>query len=490
MASEHPGSGARSVVVVGSGAAGLVAGLEAYRAGARVCVIEKENRLGGNSAKATSGINGAETKAQAHEHVGDSVERFVADIIKSGGGKADPALAMQLGAGSSGALAVLEDLGVDMSILSQCGGHTAPRTHRPAVVPGKKPVNLGIEIIAAFQQFFNRPEVKSMVTIKSNSRVTQLIHEGGAVKGVCIEIAGDKDSAGSCCSEEIRADSVILATGGFSASKELLKRFTPHLAHLPTTNGPFALGEGILLGESVGACLRMMDVVQIHPTGFVDPKDVDSQAKWLAPEAFRASGGLLLGVDGRRFVNELSYRDVVTAAIFKHGKVLKLPDGRDGNTVAHLILNDAACEKFPIAGIYKLKGFVQTFANASELAEHIDVEPQVIWETLVAYNEAAAGGVDPFGKVTFPTPVGTTETLHHMLVTPSLHYTIGGLAINSDAQVLNNQGEIIPGLYAAGEVTGGVHGANRLAGNGLLDNLVFGRQAGTHAGSAPSAQRG
>mmetsp|Transcript_18622 Transcript_18622/g.74359 ORF Transcript_18622/g.74359 Transcript_18622/m.74359 type:complete len:406 (+) Transcript_18622:472-1689(+) len=290
------------------------------------------------------------------------------------------------------------------------------------------------------------------------------------------------------------ARAVIVATGGFGAATGLA---------LPTTNGPTATGDGLDLARDVGAEAIDLECVQVHPTGFVDPQAPDAPTKILAPEALRGAGALLIDPStGRRFVDELATRDVVTAAMPPGEEaVLWLPlqeedsSSSSPGTEAHKTSN-----RGPL-GFYEARGLltrVESVEQAARLVPRLQLNTAALAETLRAYDEAAqTTGPDAFGKTVFPGPRATTlqegapptttpkEVAPALVgrVVPCVHYTMGGLRIDGEARVLRRgtKDEPIPGLFAAGEATGGLHGANRLAGNSLLECVVFGRQAGLSA---------
>uniref|UniRef100_A0A915PI25 fumarate reductase (NADH) n=1 Tax=Setaria digitata TaxID=48799 RepID=A0A915PI25_9BILA len=288
--------------------------------------------------------------------------------------------------------------------------------------------------------------------------------------------------------EEISGKAVILATGGFSCdhSKEdsLLQEFAPEKASFPTTNGPWATGRGVKMARAMGAALVGMQNVQIHPTAFVDPKDPSAATKFLAAEALRGKGAILINHKGERFVNELGRRDHVTDKILKF--CAKNKEAADAHT-AFMLLDDQAVSDFGRAsfGFYaRVKGFFKEFTTLEEVANYMKVDSSKLRATVDEYNEYAhltPSKEDKFGKKVFPV------TLDHppyyvAVITPAIHYTMGGVKIDKDAAVYNEfSGKPFKGLLAAGEVTGGVHGRNRLAGNSLLECVVYGRIAGQNA---------
>lgn len=467
------------VIIVGGGLAGLSAAIEAHNNGVnKIILIEKESRLGGNSAKASSGINAVGTTTQRMIYSQDSISTFINDTMNSGGGACNKELVELIANESSSAISFLLSLGVDLSVLSKCGGHSYARTHRSAPPsPGQPPRNIGFSITSKLIDHINKTQSIQVIT---GARVQKLIKEGEKVVGV------EYQDIKSNSIVKLRGGAVILTTGGFGADRKpggLLEKYGgEELANLPTTNGPWATGDGMKLAEEVGAKMVLMDQVQIHPTGFVDPKDPTSPTKFLAPEALRAVGGILINKEGKRFVDELSLRNQVAPAIFTNG--FKIGDDKKQFTAAYMLLNDEAVNTFGAASLsfYMGKGFIVNYANIDEFTAAVGVDKTTLEQTLTTYNEKASeGGPDEFGKTTFPVRFDSSSPVNVLIVTPSIHYTMGGAFITTEAKVVNSNNNAIPGLYAAGEASGGVHGNNRLAGNSLLECVVFGRIAGTQA---------
>jgi len=470
----------RHIVVVGGGLAGLSAAIEAYRNGAQVLLLDKESRIGGNSIKASSGINAAGTPPQKRKKICDAFMLFAEDTIKSGRGYSNGKLVELLAQQSRDAWQFLSDLGVNLEVVAKTGGHSIARTHRAQSQDKKRVTNIGMDIIHTFSRYVQAcvPEI----TVVANAQVKQLIYDDhvdshcGSIIGVQYERDG--------VMQAVYADAVILATGGYcgqTGQNSLLARCRPDLVRLSTTNGACASGDGIGLACAVGAALVDMEKVQVHPTGFVHPHSPNELRKFLAPESLRASGAILLNHEGKRFTNELGKRDEVTNDILQHCTPYRSYD-EEGPITAYLVLNEDGAQLFQkkVFDFYQNRGFIQTVADAEALAELVKVDSDVVAQTLQSYTASKQKGHDEFDKTVFPITFKLDEPLYVMLVTPCLHYTMGGVKFDAQARVLGKNGPI-KNLYAAGEVTGGIHGANRLCGNSLLECVVFGRIAGKNA---------
>ncbi|GAB4816691.1 hypothetical protein N2152v2_003737 [Parachlorella kessleri] len=457
----------------------------------QVLMLEKEPRTGGNSAWANSGINFLTPEE------GDSPSTFKADTLESGGGLCKPELDS-----SQDAQQFLAALGVDLGGVAQTGGQSVPRTHSP---PAGGPA-VGEAIMAALQRSVAQ---QANVEVRTGLRVTGLSRSEGtsgsvwhvkfdASGGTTGAGTGSGSSAGSGAGtsssgtahsmhsqpralprqESLQAQAVVLATGGFAASQALLERYAPYAAGLGTTNGGFATGEGLLLAQQAGAAAVDLQWVQLNPTGIVEPHGGgdggggDGGPKTVAPEKLRGLGAILLNSEGRRFVNELGRRDEVAGAI------LQQPHQQ-----AVLLLGSQTAAQFGPAALepYLSQGLMQRAENLQQLAAATAMPEQRLREELEGYNLAAAAGRDAFGKTAFLAPIDLQGPLVWVRVAPVAHYCMGGVAVDSRAQVLGEDGRHIPGLFAAGEVAGGVHGKNLLVGNSLLECIVFGKIAGTSA---------
>ncbi|RPB14420.1 fumarate reductase-like protein [Morchella conica CCBAS932] len=452
------------VIVVGGGLSGLSAAHTLYLAGGNVLVLDKQGFFGGNSTKATSGINGALTRTQVDSKIQDSVQQFYDDTMKSARDKARPDLIKVLTYKSAAAVEWLQDVfGLDLTLVSRLGGHSQPRTHRghDAKFPG-----MAITY-ALMQKLEDLAETDpERVKIIKKARVTKINSEGNHVTGLDFEYEGKTYT---------EYGPVILATGGYAADFDspdsLLKKHRPDVLKLSSTNGTHATGDGQKMVMALGGNGIDMDKVQVHPTGLVDPKDPTSKWKFLAAEALRGEGGLLLNADGNRFCDELGHRDYVSGEMFKN----KFP--------IRLVLNSKASKVLDFhTRHYSGRGLMKKITGA-ELAKEIGCGPEHLQKVFKSYNDIADGKTkDPYGKKFFHnTPFDINDDFHVALMEPVVHFTMGGVEIDDRARVLNKEGKPFEGLYACGEIAGGVHGANRLGGSSLLGCVVYGRVAGDTA---------
>ncbi|KAI1761809.1 Flavocytochrome c [Hypoxylon sp. FL1150] len=455
------------VIVVGGGLSGLSAAHTIYLAGGNVVVLDKQGFFGGNSTKATSGINGALTRTQVEHKIQDSVKQFYDDTLKSARDKARPDLIKVLTYKSAAAVEWLQDVfNLDLTLVSRLGGHSQPRTHRghDAKFPGMAITYALMQRLEELAE--NEPE---RVQIIKKARVTSLSKEGNKVTGVVYESGGESSTL---------EGPVILATGGYAADfgeNSLLKQHRPDTFGLATTNGTHATGDGQKMVMAIGGNGIDMDKVQVHPTGLVDPKDPGSKWKFLAAEALRGEGGLLLNADGDRFCDELGHRDYVSGMMWKEKEKGKFP--------IRLVLNSKASNTLDFhTRHYSGRGLMKKMSG-KELAKEIGCSPEHLQKTFTTYNAIADGKQkDPWGKKFFHNmPLDVDDTFHVSVMEPVLHFTMGGIEINDKAQVLNKEQKPFEGLFACGELAGGVHGANRLGGSSLLGCVVYGRVAGDTA---------
>lgn len=454
------------VIVVGGGLSGLSAAHTVLERGGRVVLMDKNPFLGGNSTKATSGINGALTSSQRKLGIPDSPELFEEDTALSasaGKHKQSYPLGHVLASDSGPAVEwLMERFGLDLSKVSRLGGHSQPRTHR-----GKEKFP-GMTITYALMEKLELLEkTTNDVKILMKTTVNKLIEKDGAVIGVEYTTDGQTKQV---------FGPVIIATGGFAADFAkggLLEELRPELLKLPTTNGPYSTGDGIKMIRAIGGDTIDLEAVQVHPTGLVHPDDPDAKVKWLAAEALRGVGGIILDNTGTRFVNELGRRDYVTGEMWKNGKA-----------PFRLVLNSAAGAQIEWhCKHYQARGLFKHFPSGAALAKEMGIPLSKLEDTFAKYNEAAAKKGDEFGKKFFDNaPFSVSDNFWVGVITPVLHYTMGGIKIDDEARVLRKgDAKPIPGLFGAGEVNGGVHGINRLGGSSLLDCVVFGRVSGATA---------
>jgi flavocytochrome c len=304
------------------------------------------------------------------------------------------------------------------------------------------------------------------VKIVVKARVTKLVKNGEEVIGVEYEKDGKV---------QVEHGVVVLSTGGYAADfteTSLLKKYRPDIYDLPTTNGDFSTGDGLKMVDAIGGSTVDLEKVQVHPTGLVDPNEPDAKVKFLAAEALRGVGGLLLTNEGQRFCDELGTRDYVTGEMWKAKK-----------GPYRLVLNSKGNKEIEWhVKHYMGRGLMKKFDTGAALAKEIGVSESVLDATFKKYNEGASAKKDQFGKRFFHNmPFEVKDSFYVAVVTPVLHYCMGGIEINPECEVLTAQHSPIKGLFGAGEICGGVHGANRLGGSSLLGCVVLGRVAGDAA---------
>ncbi|KKK14100.1 hypothetical protein P175DRAFT_0428886 [Aspergillus ochraceoroseus IBT 24754] len=455
----------KHVVVVGSGLAGLSAASQLVLQNVPVIMLDRAEKPGGNSMKASSGINGAPTKFQPCP----DDQEFYADTVKSAGkplalsAPKDRELREQLIStltkSSSNAVYWLSDeKGIDLSKVAQLGGHSRPRTHRGA---GQRPP--GAAIIGTLLQSLNG---NPFFELRTSSKVTKVLRQAQEVVGV--EYTKDNET-------HTVDGPVVFATGGFAGDIHgMISKYRRDLAGLPSTNEAREGSQSLL--EAVGATLVDMDQVQVHPTGFVDGSDTSATVKFLAAEALRGEGGILLLNNGSRFVNELDTREHITNKIM--GTDSRLETDLQQWDITLLLDEGAAAALSSHMQFYLWKGLMRK-TTIGELGESV-------LNTVQEYADAVTGKKDdPFSRTAFGNwelrSVQSESIVYVGKVTPVLHFTMGGVVFNERSQVLDDKREPIRGLWAAGEVTGGLHGHNRLGGSSLLECAVFGRIAGNEA---------
>ena len=484
------------VVVVGAGGAGMTAAITAAAEGKSVVVLESQSMVGGNSVRATGGMNAAKTVYQDENEFGesagvektlktaaekyadnetitalaktvseqwaayqanptgyfDSVELMELDTMIGGKGINDPELVETLCANSADAIDWLDEHGITLHNVSSFGGASVKRIHRPVNAEGKT-VSVGSYMIPLLQENCEKAGVKMMLDTTATEILTDA---NGAAVGV-------KATGASGETVTVNAKAVVLATGGFGANLDMVVKYKPELKGFMTTNAPGIQGQGIEMAQAIGAATVDMDQIQIHPT-------VEANTAALITEGLRGDGAILINEEGKRFIDEVGTRDVVSAA-----------EIAQTGSYSWLVVDQAMVDASSVIQGYIKKGYTVTGATYEELGKAMGVDAAAFAETMEKWNGYVEAKNDPdFGRTSFANPLNTAP-YYAVKVTAGVHHTMGGLKINANTEVLNEKGEVIPGLFAAGEVTGGVHGANRLGGNAVADFTVFGRIAGAAA---------
>lgn len=434
------------VVLIGSGGAGLTAAIQAHELGLNPVILEKMSKIGGNTTRASSGMNAAETNVQLHHHIVDSFGDFYGETLKGGGGMNNQALLKFFTEHSALAIDWLADHGIKLDDLTITGGMSVMRTHRPSSMA---PIG-GFLVTELLKQV-----AADQLPLFTDVKVDELVVEAGKISGVK---ATTPDGAVT-----ITAGAVLLATGGFGANKTLLGQYRDDLKNYQTTNQPGATGDGILLAQAIGAKLVDMDQVQVHPT-----VQQDTDHAYLIGEAVRGEGAILVDNQGARFVNELDTRKNVTAAI-----------DQLGGTGAYLIFDRGIRDRVKAVEFYDHIGLVKTGTDLETLATATGLDAATLKQTVADWNQAVANHNDAaFNRTTGMDRDIAAGPFYSIHIAPAVHYTMGGIAINPATQVLNQDERPIAGLFAAGEVVGGLHGNNRIGGNSIAETVIFGRQAG------------
>ena len=432
------------IVIIGAGGAGMTAAIMVKQAGKDFVLLEKMPYAGGNTTKATGGMNAAETHYQKEQGIEDSTALFAADTMKGGHALNDSELVATMANESSNAIDWLDTIGADLPKISFSGGASVNRIHAPADGSG-----VGEYLVDRFSAKLEELGVEIMF----NTAATEILtDESGHVCGVKAEGA-DYNYVFNC-------KAVILATGGFGANEEMYTQYRPDLKGTVTTNAPGATGDGIIMAQKLGADLVDIEQIQLHPT-------VEQATSMLITESVRGDGAILVNQSGVRFTNELLTRDAVSAAELE----------QEG-CYAYIIFDQNLRDHLKAIEKYVKTGITVQADTIEGLAEQLNIDPATLAKTLADWNECVKNQRDPeFGRTTGMEADLTTPPYYAIKVAPGIHHTMGGVKIDTAAHVINTEGQIIPGLYAAGEVTGGVHGGNRLGGNAVADIVIFGRIA-------------
>ena len=491
------------VVIVGAGGAGMTAAIVAADAGMSVVLLESQPAVGGNSVKSTGGMNAAKTADQDENEFGeeagvektltaaaekwadnetitalaatvkdqweawkanpegyfDSTELFALDTMIGGKGINDPELVNTLVGSSADAIEWLRTQGIDLTDVASFGGASVKRIHRPLNDEGKV-VSVGAYTVPLLDAACEARENITLLT--ETTAVKILTDDTGAAVGV--EAQGKTGNK-----VVVNAGAVVLTTGGFGANLDMVVQYKPELAGFMTTNAAGIQGQGIAMAAEIGAATVDMEQIQIHPT-------VQADTASLITEGLRGDGAILVNAEGQRFIDEVGTRDVVSAA-----------EIAQPGSFSWLVVDQKMVDASSVIQGYIKKGFMLSGDTYEALAEALGIPADAFAATMETWNGYVAEKNDPdFGRTSFANPLDTAP-YYAVKVTAGIHHTMGGLKIDSRTHVINTDGEIIPGLFAAGEVTGGVHGANRLGGNAVADFVVFGRIAGAEAAAYAQA---
>ena len=442
------------VVIAGAGGAGMTAAITAAQNGKSVVILEKGSVSGGNSSYATGGMNAADTHYQAEQGIEDSADLYYADTMKGGHDINNPDLVRTLADNSSAAIDWLDSIGAPLSNVGQAGGASAMRQHRPVNEEGKI-LSVGTYLVEHLTETCGEVGVE----IIYNAKVDRVLVDEG--KAVGLHATGTDGN-----SITIKASSVVIATGGFGSNPDMITKYRPDLEGYVSTNAPTITGDLIPVLEEIGAAFVDLEQIQVHPT--VVQKDGA-----LISESLRGDGAILLNKYGKRFTDEMNTRDYVSARI-----------SEQDDAYAWLIADQKMADESTVVEKYHSKGYMIKCENAKELADLIGCDEATITETLTKWQAAVAAQNDEEFQHEAITSVVTDLShapYYAVQIAPGIHHCMGGVKINTEAEVIDVDGNKIENLYAAGEVTGGVHGGNRLGGNAVADFVVFGRIAGANA---------
>ena len=436
------------VVVIGSGGAGLAAAIQASDRDTKVLIVEKMSSIGGNTIKASVGMNAAGTRFQTMKGIDDCKEKFYQESLKGGQGLNNPELLRSFVDNAPEAVEWLADRGIVLNDITITGGMSIDRTHRPADRSA-----VGGFLISGLVRNISQRDIDVML----DTDVIDILMENGAVSGLRVKNEENEILT-------IYAKSIVVATGGFSANQEMVVKYRPELKDFVTTNHKGATGSGIALLENIGAGTVDMGEIQIHPT-------VEQTTSYLISEAIRGGGAILVSQKGERFFNEMETRDKVSAAI------IGLPEH-----YAYIVFDEQVRLNNKAADEYIGRGFVVSADSPRQLADKLNMDMHAFLATLERYNVFVEKQNDEdFGRKTALRHPIHEGPFYAIQIAPGVHHTMGGVTVNTNTEVLDVNNQVIPGVFAAGEVVGGIHGGNRIGGNAVADIIIFGTMAGRNA---------
>lgn len=450
------------VVVVGAGGAGFSAAITAKNAGANVVLLEKMPAVGGNSLISGAEMNVAKNWVQPKLGINDdSPELHAQDTFKGGDQKGDMKVINVMTHNALDAAKWCKDyIGVNFEPdnLFFFGGHSRKR----ALIPEG---HTGTEFIS---KFMHKAEELGIPVITNMKMVDLIKNAEGRVVGVKAEMNGQEYTFNA-------KGGVVLATGGFGANAQMVKKYNPKIdERFKTTDAPGSTGEALYMAEKAGAQLVNMGYIQTYP--ICDP--ISGVIELIADARF--DGALMLNQDAKRFVEELDRRDVLSHAILKQpgGYCWVLWNDNIGKISNTVKTHTNEYEAFTKQGIMK------TCEDLKCIADFTKMPYDQLVKTIDRVNTMTGKGNDKDFNHRSGLMDMSQGKYYVIKAVPSTHHTMGGIRINEKAQALTADGKVIPGLWAAGEVTGVTHGTNRLGGNAYTDIIVFGRIAGQAAAQA------
>ncbi len=455
-----PSESKYDVVVVGAGGAGFAAAIEAKRAGASVVMLEKMPQVGGNSLISGAEMNVPCNWVQKKLGIKDSIELYEKDTYLGGDKKGDPAVIKVLAENALDAAEWGRDyLGVEFEPdnLFFFGGMSVKR----ALIPKGQ---TGYEWISKMQ----KKAEKLGIPIITDMKAEELIMKDGRVVGVKATMDGKNyDFYGK--------GGVVLATGGFGANAKMVAKYNPKIdERFKSTDSPGSTGEALYMAERTGAELVNMSYIQTYP--ICDP--ISGAIELIADSRF--DGAIMLNQEGKRFVEELDRRDVLSEAILNQtgGYCWVLWNDKIG-----AVSNTVKAHPDEYAGFTK-SGIMTTCDDLKCIADFTKIP----YDSLKATVDRVSSMAGPGNDKDFNHRGGLVDMsqgkYYVIKAVPSVHHTMGGVRINPKGEVLTKEGKVIPGLWAAGEVTGVTHGTNRIGGNAYTDIMVFGRLTGQEAAAA------
>lgn len=423
------------IIIVGAGGAGMIAAMKAFDAGASVLLIEKTSNAGGNTNRASGGVDAAGTALQAAAGIEDSPEQFAKDMLRVGKNN-DMELVEYFTSQGQAAIEFCESIGFEFSPTIQIQYTDPPRSHRDA-----QNRSVGLVLVPLL---LKQLETRG-IDICYNTRAVELIqNDEGQVTGVkAVAPEGEV---------EFRANAVILATGGFEGNQELLAQYAPEYVGYGTTGQATNTGDGMLMAEAIGAELINMSAVSVV--------NVERRTGTAPGVTVMRNGGITFNSAGG----------------------LTAIDGILEDGVYYMVYNQDTYDSSPTLSTYSVNGVAYTADTLEELAQILNIDPSAMVASMETYDAAyQKGAYDDGTAITANINIAEHGPYYALDYTSAIHYTCGGVRINVDTEVLKADGSAIPGLYAAGEVTGGLHGSSRYTGSSVTDVIVFGQKAGSVA---------